>query len=190
MRYDADPRRGGLVFRKRKRQTGALVLDAIAIGHGCHFSRCSAVGRLNRVAGKIKKGGVSIVGEAGPRRGRQDPCHQECCSRSAARMWTSASIRGVHPLVHRRTACAFAPHTPERVAHTSVGATFRATRVGPVRPPPDRHARSHMQHRLRHPRVWRIRGQRKDRQVLGQVVPLAAAPSWFIVLYRFWSRGL
>jgi hypothetical protein len=56
MRYDADPRRGGLVFRKRKRQTGALVLDAIAIGYGCHFSRCSrCVGRLNRVAGKIKK---------------------------------------------------------------------------------------------------------------------------------------
>ena len=34
----------------------------------------------------------------------------------------------LHPIVHRRTPCAFAPHTPEREARTSVGATFRATR--------------------------------------------------------------
>ena len=32
MRHDADRRRGGLVFRKRKRQTGALFPDAIANG--------------------------------------------------------------------------------------------------------------------------------------------------------------
>ena len=32
MRYDADRCRGGLVLRKRKRQTGALVPDAIAMG--------------------------------------------------------------------------------------------------------------------------------------------------------------
>jgi hypothetical protein len=46
-----------------------------------------------------------------------------------------------------------------------------------VPPPPDFHVRSHMQHRLLHLRVRRARGQRKHRQVLGRVVPLAAAPS-------------
>ena len=34
----------------------------------------------------------------------------------------------VSPPVHRRAPCALAPCTPERVARTSVGATFRATR--------------------------------------------------------------
>jgi hypothetical protein len=37
-----------------------------------------------------------------------------------------------------------------------------------------------MQHRLLHLRVRRARGQRKGPQVLGRVVPFAAAPSWVV----------
>ena len=129
MRYDADRRRGGLVFRRRKRQTAALVSGAIAMGYGCHCSRCGE--RVGQSRRHDQEGGVSIVGEAGPRRGRQDPCHQDCSSRSAARCAPEYGhprrIRGLHSLVNRRTPCALA-HLPERVARTSVGATFRVMR--------------------------------------------------------------
>ena len=43
-------------------------------------------------------------------------------------IWTYASIRGLHSLAPCRTPCGFAPQTPERVARTPVGTTFRATR--------------------------------------------------------------
>ena len=153
------------------------------MGYGCHCSHCSRCGgRVEQSRSHDQEDGVSIVGEAGPRRGRQDPSHQDCCSRSATRR---APEYG-----HPRRSVACTPLCPaERLADSprkrqnewrarQSGATFRATR-GWARAPrlPDRHARSHMQHRLLHLRVRRVRGQRKDRQVLGRVVPLAAAPS-------------
>ncbi len=124
-----------------------------------------------------QEGGISIVREAGLRRGRQDPSRQDCCSRFAPEYG--------HP---RRSVVYILLCAAERLAHLprkrqnewrarQSERRFKSRRVGPVRPPPDRHARSHMQRRLRHLRVRRARGQREDRQVLGRVVPLAAAPS-------------
>ena len=57
------------------------------------------------------------------------------CRSTCSGIWTSASIRGLHPLVHRRTLCGFAQQTPERVARTSVGATFRATSASATESP-------------------------------------------------------
>ena len=87
---------------------------------------------MGRVAGMSKKAVYRSSGEAGPRRGRLDPSHQDCCSRSAARLAPEyghprRSVVCTHLCTAERL-CAFAPHTPERVARTSVGATFRATR--------------------------------------------------------------
>jgi hypothetical protein len=80
--------------------------DAIAIGYG---SRCGgSVGQSRR---HDQEGGVSIVGEAGPQRGRQDPSHQDCCYRSAARR---ASEYG-HP---RRSVVCTPLCTAERLAHS------------------------------------------------------------------------
>jgi hypothetical protein len=136
----------GLVFRKRTRQTGALAPDAIAIGHGCHCSHCSRCGgRVEQSRSHDQEDGVSIVGEAGPRRGRQDPSHQDCIPRSAARSgtWTTASIRGLRPLVHRRAPCAFGPHTPRTSgAHVGRGDVRSYEGLGPCLPPPDRHVLS------------------------------------------------
>jgi hypothetical protein len=71
---------------------------------------------------------------------------------------------------------ALAPRTRQNELRVRSNAEF-----GPCPLPPDRHERSHMQHRLLHLRVRRARGQRKDRQVLGRVVSLAAAPSPLVV---------
>jgi hypothetical protein len=140
--------------------------DAIAIGYGC---RCGGRVGQSRRHEHDQEGGVSIVGEAGPRRGRQDPSHQDCCSRSATRR---APAYG-----HTRRSVVCTPLCPaKRLAHSPRNRQneWRARQserrsevrgVGPV--PPDRHARSHMQHRLLHLRVRRARGQRKDHQVLG-----------------------
>jgi hypothetical protein len=162
----------------RKQQTGALGPDAFAIRYGCYCSRCSRCGgRVGQSLRHDQEGGISIVREAGPRRGRQDPSRQDCCSRFAPEYG--------HP---RRSVVYIPLCAAERLAHLprkrqnewrarQSERRFKSRRVGPVRPPPDRHARSHMQRRLLHLRVRRARGQRKDRQVLGRVVPLAAAPS-------------
>ena len=157
--------------------TAALL---VAMRYGCHYSHCRRCdGRVGQSRRHDQEGGVSIVGEAGPRRGRQGPCHQDCCSRSAARR---APEYG-HP--HRSVVCTHL-WTAERLAHSSRThqnewrgrQSGRGSELGgeaaPVSPPLDRHARSHMPHRLLHRRA---RGQRKDRQVLGRVVTLAAAPS-------------
>jgi hypothetical protein len=180
---------GGLVFRKRKRQTvnktGALVLDAIAIGYGCHFSRCSrCVGRLNRVAGKIKK---AVYRSSGRRvRGEDDKIP---AIKSVAPDVPLDVLRNMDIRVDPWCAPTCAPPNALRIrsAHARTSGTHVSRSDVPSYEglgPCARHriaTRSHMQHRLRHPRVWRIRGQRKDRQVLGQVVPLAAAPSWLLV---------
>jgi hypothetical protein len=55
MRYDADRRRGGLVSQKRKRQTGALVRDAIEATAATASTAAAATDVLDRVAGMIKK---------------------------------------------------------------------------------------------------------------------------------------
>ncbi len=79
--------------------------DAIAIGYG---SRCG--GRVGQSRKHDQEGGVSI-GEAGPRQGRQDPWHQDCCSQSAAR---HASEYG-----HARRSVVCTPLcTAERLAHS------------------------------------------------------------------------
>ncbi len=112
MRYDADRRRGHLVSRKRNRQTGALVPDAIAMGYGCHCSHCRCCGGcVGQSRRHDQEGGVSIVGEAGPRRGRQDPSDQDCCSRSTA---CRAPAYG-HP---RRSEICTHLCSAERVAHS------------------------------------------------------------------------
>ena len=132
MRYDADRRRGSR-FPEANTPDRSSCPDTIAIWYGCHCSHCSRCGgRVGQSRRHDQEGGVSIVGEAGPRRGRQDPSHQDCCSRSAARL---APVYG-HPrrsvvCTHLCTAerrLANSPRTPAPVARTSVGATFRATR--------------------------------------------------------------
>jgi hypothetical protein len=120
LRCSSSPR--GLVFRKRNRQTGALVPDAIVMGLGCHCSLCiRCSGRVGQSRKHDQEGGESIVGEAGPRRGRQDPWHQNCRSRSSAQRvlehGQSASIRGLQPLVHHRTPCGVSRRTCTRAHH-------------------------------------------------------------------------
>jgi hypothetical protein len=80
MRYDADRRRGVSFSGSENARQELLPPDAIAIGYGCHCG-----GRVGQSHRHDQEGGVSIVGEAGPRRGRQDPSHQDCCSGSATR---------------------------------------------------------------------------------------------------------
>ena len=125
--------------------------------------------QLDRVAGMIKK---AVSRSSGRSRVRgeddkvQDPCHQDCCFRSAARR---APEYG-HP--HRSVICthlcaerlAHSPHTRQnewRGRQSQRRSELRG--AGPVPPPPDRHARSHMQHRLLHLRVRRARGRRPQR---------------------------
>ena len=72
-------------------------------------SRCA--GRVGQSRRHDQEDGVLIVGEAGPRRGRQDPCHQHCCSRSSARR---APEYG-HP---RRSVVCTRLCTAERLAHS------------------------------------------------------------------------
>jgi hypothetical protein len=101
MLYDADRCRGVSFNNPPGRNS-----DAIAIGYG---RRCGgSVGQSRR---HDQEGGGSIVEEAGPRRARQDPSHQDCCSRSAARC---APEYG-HP---RRSVVCTRLCTAERLAHS------------------------------------------------------------------------
>jgi hypothetical protein len=85
MLYDADCRRGSR-FPEAKAPDRSSCPDAIAIWYGSHCGRCSRCrGRVGQSHRHDQEGGVSIVVKAGPRRGRQDPSHQDCCSRSATR---------------------------------------------------------------------------------------------------------
>ena len=120
--------------------------DAIAVWYG---SRCG--GRVGQSRRHDQEEGVSIVGEAGPRRGRQDPWHQDCCSRSSARR---APEYG-HP---RRSVVCTHLCTAERLAHSprKSRSEWRARQserrselrgAGPVPPPPDRHVLSNRMRR-------------------------------------------
>ena len=110
MRYDVDRRHGVSFSGSETARQELLPPDAIAVWYG---SRCG--GRVGQSRRHDQEEGVSIVREAGPRRGRQDPWHQDCCSGSATRRAPEyghpRSIRGLHLLVHRRAPCAFSPRT-------------------------------------------------------------------------------
>jgi hypothetical protein len=135
-------------------------------GYGCHDCHCCHCGgRAGQSRRHDQEGGVSIVGEAGPRRGRQDHCHQDCCSGSATRRAPGEyehSRRSVvcTPLCSANAVRIFAAHAhtcrlvvKSAHARTSGAHAIRNDvpsheRFGPCPPSPDRHARSHRQHRL------------------------------------------
>ena len=49
----------------------------VAMRYGCHYSHCRRCdGRAGQSRRHDQEGGVSIGGEAGPRRGREDPAIQ------------------------------------------------------------------------------------------------------------------
>jgi len=118
-------------------KTAALL---VAMRYGCHYSHCRRCdGRVGQSRRHDQEGGVSIVGGGGSaaRTTRSLPSRLllPICRSTCSGIWTSASIRGLHPLMDRRTPCAFVPHRPERVARTSVRARLRATRRGCARAP-------------------------------------------------------
>ena len=85
MRYDADRRRGGLVFRKRKRQTGALIPDANCYGLRLPLQAAAAAAAdaLDRVAGMIKKAVYRSSGRRIRTVGRR--CRVRLCCMTALR---------------------------------------------------------------------------------------------------------
>ncbi len=179
MRYDAD--RGRLVFRKRTRQTGPLVPDAIAMGVRLPLQLLRPLRRTSRR--HEQEGGISNVEGFGRVRGEDDkipPIKTVAPDLPLRRAPVYGHPRRSVVCTHLCTANTLRirpAHARTSGAYVSRSDVPSYEGVGPVRPPPDRHARSHMQHRLLHLRVRRARGQRKDRQVLGGAVPLAAAPS-------------
>ncbi len=182
MRYDADRRRGRLVFRKRTCLTGALVPTQSLCGTAATAAAAAAAADASdRVAGMIKKTAYRSSGRRV--RGEDDKIPP---IKTAAPDLPLAVLRRMGIRVDPRSAPTCAPPNALRIrpanastsgAHVSRSDVRSYEGVGPVPPPPDRDARSHMQHRLLHLRVQRARRQCKDRQVLGRVVPLAAAPS-------------
>jgi hypothetical protein len=145
MRYDVDRRRG--VSFPRGEGAGEEVSSRRNQGYGCHCIHCSRCGGcVGQSRRHDQEDGVSIVGEAGPQRGRHDPSHPYCCSRSAARR---APEYG-HP---RRSVVCTHLCTAERLAHSprtrqnewrarQSGRRSKLRGVGPVPPPPDRHVLS------------------------------------------------
>jgi hypothetical protein len=142
-----------------------------------------------------QEGGVSIVGEAwsAARTTRSLPSRlllpivRSTCSG----IRTSALIRGLQPLVHHRTMCEFSRRTRtlahhlqsrrKRPAHARTSYALGAMR-GWVRAPAAGLPRALAYAAPTSTATCAAaRGQRKDRQVLGRVVPLDAAPSSLVV---------
>ncbi len=133
MRYDADRRRWRLVFRKRTLRRGALVPDESLLRTTASAAAAAAAAdALDRVAGMIKK----AVDRSSGRRVRGEGDKIPAIGTVAPdlpleklRNTNILSIRGLHPLVHRRTPCAFAPQVPilrpRRCASSSAATSAR-----------------------------------------------------------------
>ena len=122
----------GLVFRKRKRRSG-LPMQSL------YGTAAAAADALDRVAGMIKK---AVYRSSGRRvRGEDDkipPIKKKVAPDLPLDALRSMDIR-VRSVVCTLLCTAerlFAPHRPERVVRTSVGATFRATRGWASAPAP------------------------------------------------------
>jgi hypothetical protein len=178
MCYDADRRRGSLVFRSENtRQELSSPTQSLWGADVTASTAAAAADALGRVAG-IKK----AVYRSSERRVRGEDDKIPPIKTVAADLPLDV-LRNMDIRVDPWSAPTFAPPNALRIrpahartsgAHVSRSDVLSYEGLGP------RHrvaTRSHMQHRLLHLRVRRVRGQRQDRQVLGRVAPLAAAPS-------------
>ena len=150
----------GLVFRKRKRRS-CLPMQSL------YGTAAAAADALDRVAGMIKKAVYRSLGRRV--RGEDDKIPP---IKTVAPDLPLAVLRRMDIRVDPRSAPTCAPpnalrirpaHASTSSAHVSPGRRSELRGAGPVPPPPDRHARSHMQHRLLHLRVRRARGRRPQR---------------------------